>query len=573
VLEAAQILTTVLLAVVALAAVRVHRRQRTAASRWLAVAFGGLGAAVVLGRFAPEPGGGGAERALELVIVAGILVFPWALFRFAGTFEPFARTAELAAAGVGLLLLAGVALTPDDGPGSAASVAIALLASGWWTALSAAVVVRFLRSSRGQPTVARRRLRLMAAAAAVLCVALVGVAAVPGADEPARVGIQVLAMVSAVLFLIGFAPPAAIRRAWRAAEEDALRDAERSLLAATSTEDVARAITPTLARVFGGEAVLEDAADPGAPPAGGGPGPPPGGVALADGALVLGLSAGRLVVRATPFTPFFGSEEVGMLRGLGTALDLAVSRVRLQEDERRARQQVEAANTELEALLYGISHDLRSPLVALTGYVELLAEGASTAEDRSFVLERIAANTSYMDALIRDLLELSRVGRVDERHEDVDLGPVVDEVAAELRLRHPLARIEVGDLPTVAMPAVRARQLVANLVANALRHGGRADITVRVRALAVPDGVVLSIADDGIGIPVEQRHRVFGIFERLQGRDDGGGTGIGLAMCRKIVEQLGGEMWIADAETGTDVRCRIPAEVVIVPPRRMELRP
>ncbi|MGH2722084.1 MAG: ATP-binding protein, partial [Actinomycetota bacterium] len=124
------------------------------------------------------------------------------------------------------------------------------------------------------------------------------------------------------------------------------------------------------------------------------------------------------------------------------------------------------------------------------------------------------------------------------------------------------ARFEIGALPVLSMNPVRARQLFTNLLDNAVVHGGRPDVTVRVAAVEAPDGsVVVSVSDDGVGIPERYREKVFGVFERLEGRR-GRGTGIGLAVCRKIVESIGGRIWIAVSEQGTDIRIEMPANVV-----------
>jgi signal transduction histidine kinase len=112
------------------------------------------------------------------------------------------------------------------------------------------------------------------------------------------------------------------------------------------------------------------------------------------------------------------------------------------------------------------------------------------------------------------------------------------------------------------MNPLRARQLFTNLLENAVEHGGRNDIHIRVAATEAADGSVeLVVADNGLGIPEGYREKVFGVFERLEGRR-GNGTGIGLAICRKIVELVGGRIWIAASDTGTEIRISVPAHVV-----------
>jgi signal transduction histidine kinase len=205
--------------------------------------------------------------------------------------------------------------------------------------------------------------------------------------------------------------------------------------------------------------------------------------------------------------------------------------------------------------------------VTVIGYLELLQTDSAEqlGEEGHHYLERISSSARYMDSLIRDLLELSRIGRTQTETEPVQLQPIVEDIAAELRRTHQQARFEVVNVPDVVMNPVRARQLFTNLMENAVRHGGRDDITVRVSA--GPGGsefTSILVADDGAGIPPQYRERVFGIFERLDQEADTAtvGTGIGLSMCRKIVEQVDGSLTIDDTETGTTFRISLPSAVM-----------
>jgi signal transduction histidine kinase len=173
----------------------------------------------------------------------------------------------------------------------------------------------------------------------------------------------------------------------------------------------------------------------------------------------------------------------------------------------------------------------------------------------------MADSTLYMQQLIHDLIDLSRVGRSGVEPIEVDLGRLVRAIAEDAGAANPAAEFRVGRLPVVTGDAVGFRQLFTNLLENAVRHGGRADLVVAVDARAVPDGgVELSVRDNGRGIPREHRERVFGVFERLEGPSSSAGTGMGLAICRKIVEVLGGGIGI-EGDRGTDVRIVLPAAV------------
>jgi len=242
----------------------------------------------------------------------------------------------------------------------------------------------------------------------------------------------------------------------------------------------------------------------------------------------------------------------------------ARERDELVERERAARAEVEQVHTEMESLLYTVSHDLKSPLLTVLGYIDLLrSEGAVAEGQPTQFVERMEASALYMQRLINDLLELSRIGRRDATPEEVDLVDVVGQVADEVRSRHPDAYVEIGRLPVVTMSPSRARQLMTNLVGNAVVHGGRPDVAVEVGSRPCSDGGVrLWVADDGRGVPAEHRDRVFGVFERVAGVPGEGGTGIGLAACRKIVEHLGGSIQLADVPTGARVEIVVPPSVV-----------
>jgi len=242
----------------------------------------------------------------------------------------------------------------------------------------------------------------------------------------------------------------------------------------------------------------------------------------------------------------------------------ARERDELVERERAARAEVEQVHTEMESLLYTVSHDLKSPLLTVLGYIDLLrSEGAVAEGQPTQFVERMEASALYMQRLINDLLELSRIGRRDATPEEVDLVDVVGEVADEVRSRHPDAYVERCRLPVVTMSPSRARQLMTNLVGNAVVHGGRPDVAVEVGSRPCSDGGVrLWVADDGRGVPAEHRDRVFGVFERVAGVPGEGGTGIGLAACRKIVEHLGGSIQLADVPTGARVEIVVPPSVV-----------
>ena len=174
-----------------------------------------------------------------------------------------------------------------------------------------------------------------------------------------------------------------------------------------------------------------------------------------------------------------------------------------------------------------------------------------------------------MQSLIADLLELSRIGRSDPPSAALDLQSLAEQVVESARMSHPAARVRVdGVLPVVRMSDVRARQLLTNLVDDALKHGGRDDLAVTVSATPTDTGsILLSIADDGRGVPPEYRARVLRVFERLDAARSSSGTGMGLAICKRIVESVGGTLEVAGpppgSETGTTIRIDLPPGIVV----------
>ena len=565
---------------VALAAWRLHARLRSEGSRWALTTFAILFGVSASGLVLPESR---LDASLPLMVLRDVLVsalvfFPYALYRFARGFRPAPAAADGAALAGAVALTATIfALPPLPENGQPlAPAATAFLGSFlvYWTVLSLWVTATLWRGGKGQPGVSRRRMRLLALGTLAMNLALLLAGARPS-SEIAAVVTQLIAVGAAGMFLLGFAPPAALRHIWRQEDDRELRLAKANLMSATTREDVAATIVGRVAQLLGGHGAALVADD--------------GTVLAATGLrdedlagiseqaterierhrLVLPLRTAVLVVQSGPYAPFFGEEEVELLRSHGTFVDLALGRIASQGREHRTRKELERTNEELTALVYGISHDLRSPIVTVMGYLELLQSDASDAldDDAKHYLERISISARYMDALIRDLLELSRIGRTQTETETVELESVVRDIADEMELSCPDATVRVRQLPSVAMNAIRARQLFTNLIENALRHGGRSDITVTVAGGVDDATAVITVADDGVGIPRAYRERVFGIFERLDGDvgSPSAGTGIGLAMCRKIVEQVDGSIQIDPSDVGTTFTIRLPAAAVQQP--------
>jgi light-regulated signal transduction histidine kinase (bacteriophytochrome) len=206
------------------------------------------------------------------------------------------------------------------------------------------------------------------------------------------------------------------------------------------------------------------------------------------------------------------------------------------------------SNTELEQFAYVASHDLQEPLRMVTSYLQLLADRyrGKLDKDGTEFIGFAVDGALRMRNLIRDLLEYSRVGRRSKPFAPVNCAAVLQVVVANLQacIQETGARIEVGELPVVWGDEGELTQLFQNLINNAIKFHGDAPPTVSVTATAGDGEWVLKVRDNGIGIDPQYAERIFVIFQRLHSREKYPGTGIGLAICKKIVQRHGGRIWL-----------------------------
>jgi signal transduction histidine kinase len=234
-------------------------------------------------------------------------------------------------------------------------------------------------------------------------------------------------------------------------------------------------------------------------------------------------------------------------------------------EERETVEALERSNADLQQFAYIASHDLSEPLRMVSSYLQLLRRryhGRLDGDADEFI-DYAVEGATRMRSLIEGLLAYSRAGRGEES-EPVDLGAVAGDVLRSLAtaLVEARADVEIGRLPWVEGNRLQLEQLLQNLVANALKFRGEAPARVRVSCEpAVGAGLVqIAVEDAGIGIEPQHRDRVFKMFQRLHDRESYEGTGIGLAICRKIVERHGGRIWVEDRPGGGTVfRFTLPA--------------
>jgi PAS domain S-box-containing protein len=224
---------------------------------------------------------------------------------------------------------------------------------------------------------------------------------------------------------------------------------------------------------------------------------------------------------------------------------------------REAQEALERTNAELAQFAYVASHDLSEPLRMVSSYLQLLRRRyhGQIDEDADEFIDFAVEGANRMRALIEDLLAYSRAGRGAEPRA-IDLGQVLADVLSSLAaaVADARAQVSVGPMPTVLGDRLALAQVLQNLVANALKFRSGPSACVWISAEQVHGGMYrVSVADDGIGIDPRHRERVFKMFQRLHDREAFEGTGIGLAICRKIVERQGGEIRVDGREGGGSV--------------------
>ena len=278
-------------------------------------------------------------------------------------------------------------------------------------------------------------------------------------------------------------------------------------------------------------------------------------LAAQDGAVLGGL----IILHPQAWRP--GRADENVIERLVDIAQLALERAGAERQvrelneslERRVAERttlLEQANSELEAFSYSVSHDLRSPLRAINGFAHLLAEhaGAVLDDEGRDMLERIQRGASRMGLLIDDILHFSRVSRVDMAHSEINLDALAANVIADLAEQYPAASVELSPLGHASGDQSMLRQVFVNLIGNALKFSSRSPqprvevFVERRRGIAA-----ICVRDNGVGFDPAYADRLFGVFQRMHGAEEFPGTGVGLAIVKRIVERHGGVIGVEAA--------------------------
>jgi signal transduction histidine kinase len=579
VVDALGIASTVAFCVIAALTIRDWLATKDTSRMYLALAIGCLGAVSILGQVAKllPAWFAGVNTVLGITIFLGSGL---ALLLFRDSVIPLARRTRrlvIVIVAATAVLEIGVALGGTSTPKALQLLGLVAFVAVWSGCVGEPSVRLWMAASR-RTAVQRARMRALSLGyIGIITILLAAIFASSFGPNPAvRIAIALSSLAIVPFLYAGFVPPVWLRRAWRESEETKFRQAthdillfasDRATLATRALDWAVRlsgadagffraegTIIATLGMTTDEASVLESTVSAAAGrhvvPLGGRP--PRTGIiaplAQADAAIIL---------VGGPFTPVFGTDEQTWLHHYATLVSTGLDRVRLvgeleqkvSEVTERTRQ-LEAANDELGAFSYSVSHDLRAPLRAVNGYTSILLEefsGNLTEEGLGF-LKRVKENGDHMGHLIDDLLAFSRLGRQALRLQPVHTRGIVDRALAQLAPAVDGRQVElvIGDLPDCDSDPALLEQVFINLLGNAFkysrkREGARVEVGA-MRGESDPTPVFF-VKDNGAGFDMQYADKLFGVFQRLHRNQDFEGTGVGLAIVQRIVSRHGGRVW------------------------------
>lgn len=564
----------------------------------IALMFASLALAILAQEFTQLTGQ--ALQWLSLLGTMGTLAQPYLLLRLVEHFRPVRRLVRwLSFAGmVGSWILVLVFPTPRP---PAASLPIVV----YFVFVEAYAAVAFVRGALDAGGVTRWRMALAAAGSGLLALVIF----LAGVDilVPALVPIvspllQFLVILSPISYYLGFAPPRWLRRSWQFAELYRFLRETASQPAAERANQTLQHLCEAAMRAVGGRAAIAALRETDGNElfihAASGSLPASGSIVLKEkliehlgsqrqpivtwkpvdyGSAIQQLSAevgadtlmtaiigtaerlrGMLIVFRRG-GPLFESSDLDLLALLAEqsaiALDyseLLIEQRAVVEQLRQRTSALEAANTELEAFSYSVSHDLRAPLRAMDGFALMLLEDfAPELNDRAqLYIQKVRDNAQYMGQLVDDLLDFSRLSRQKLQKRGVKLNNLVREAWDSLRTEHEgrEVKITLGDLPTCEADPALLKQVFVNLLSNSLKFTRQQpEALIEIGSHQNGGERIYFVKDNGVGFDMQYTDKLFRVFERLHRTEEYEGTGVGLAIVQRVIQRHGGRVW-AEAE-------------------------
>ena len=259
--------------------------------------------------------------------------------------------------------------------------------------------------------------------------------------------------------------------------------------------------------------------------------------------------------------------EIELIRTMANLISTAIENERLRQESSQRTLQLERVNDELEKFVYTVSHDLKSPIVSIQGFTSILLDdyGKDMEREARHYLERIQKNAQAMERLVKDLLELSRIGRSAQKFEKLSAREIVERALIEFSYQIKKENITVDiqeNLPEVVGDATQLTQVFANLIGNAIKFmdPDKVEYRIEIGGKREDEAVVLWVKDNGVGIAPEHREKIFDLFERCAHGKKIEGSGVGLTIVKRIVEQHKGQIWVESRiKEGATFFVKLPA--------------
>ena len=254
-----------------------------------------------------------------------------------------------------------------------------------------------------------------------------------------------------------------------------------------------------------------------------------------------------------PYADWYDVTVTPFEQGISVYFQVITERKQNQLALQKQTEALARSNTDLQHFAYAASHDLQEPLRMVISYLQLLERrlGDTLDETTASYIDYAVESAVHMRAMVKGLLAYSKVGLQHQPHEPAEANQAFEQALANLELMIQQHKVNVtrNPLPTVPIDSIQLQRVFQNLIDNAIKFRGENAPRVEVSAERRGDEWIFAVRDNGLGIAPENQERIFDVFERLHSRDEYAGAGIGLALCKRIIEQHGGTLWV-ESEPG-----------------------